>query len=133
MGPHSEPTDKLGGQFDALFEQLGRIESAVVETHAVAVETHGAVLDMQAELQRLGGLHLANAGEVRTLLEQVLSHLGQAGMARGEVRPEDSCAIRSEDPSACNAFLLEQRALVERVAPQRGGVENRPARSERDE
>ena len=54
----------LGGQFDALFEQLGRIEAAVVETHAVAVETHGAVLDVQAELQRLGGLHLANAGEV---------------------------------------------------------------------
>jgi hypothetical protein len=61
----------LGGQFDALFEQLGRIEAAVEETHTVAVETHGAVLDMQSELQRLGGLHLANAGEVRSLLEQV--------------------------------------------------------------
>ena len=102
----------LGGQFDAVFEQLGRIEAAVVETHAVAVETHGAVLDVQAELQRLGGLHLANAGEVRTLLEQVLSHLAQAGMARGEVRPGNSCSIRGEDERrAVKALLARFRRL----------------------
>ena len=102
----------LGGQFDAVFEQLGRIEAAVVETHAVAVETHGAVLDLQAELQRLGGLHLANAGEVRTLLEQVLPHLGQAGMARGEVRPGNSCSIRGEDERrAVKALLARFRRL----------------------
>ena len=52
----------LGGQFDAVFEQLGRVEAAVAETH-------GAVLDVQTELRRLGGLHLANAGAVRTLLD----------------------------------------------------------------
>jgi len=96
----------LGGQFDAVFEQLGRIEAAVVETHAVAVETHGAVLDLQAELQGLAGLHLANAGEVRTLLEQVLSHLAQAGMARGEVRPGNSCSIRGEDERRAVKVLL---------------------------
>ena len=102
----------LGGQFDAVFEQLGRIEAAVVETHAVAVETHGAVLDLQAELQRLGGLHLANAGEVRTLLEQVLSHLAQAGMQRGEVRPGNSCSIRGEDERrAVKALLARFRRL----------------------
>ena len=102
----------LGGQFDALLEHLDRIEAAVVETHGVAVETHGAVLDMQAELQRLGGLHLANAGEVRTLLEQVLSHLAQAGMARGEVRPGHSCSIRGEDERrAVKALLTRFRQL----------------------
>ncbi len=102
----------LGGQFDALFEQLGRIEAAVVETHAVAVETHGAVLDLQAELQRLGGLHLTNAGEIRSLLEQVLSQLGQVGMARGEVRPGNSCSIRGEDERrAVKALLARFRAL----------------------
>ncbi len=102
----------LGGQFDAVFEQLDRVEAAVVETHAVAVETHGAVLDVQAELQRLGGLHLANAGEVRTLLEQVLSHLAQAGMARGEVRPGNSCSIRGEDERrAVKALLARFRQL----------------------
>jgi tRNA A-37 threonylcarbamoyl transferase component Bud32/tetratricopeptide (TPR) repeat protein len=98
----------LGGQFDALFEQLGRIEAAVVETHAVAVETHGAVLDVQAELQRLGGLHLANAGEIRSLMEQVLLHLSQAGMARGEVRPGHSCSIRGEDERRAVRGLLAQ-------------------------
>jgi hypothetical protein len=67
----------LGGQFDAPFEQLGRIEAAVEETHAVAVETHGAVLDLQTELQRSGG-------EAHTLMEQVLLRLGQVGMARGD-------------------------------------------------
>src|SRR5450755_2224902 len=102
----------LGEQFDALFEQLGRIETAVVETHAVAVETHGAVLDLQTELQRLGGLHLANAGEVRSLLEQVLLHLSQAGMARGEVRPGNSCSIRGEDERrAVKALLARFRQL----------------------
>jgi hypothetical protein len=34
----------LGGQFDALFDQLGWIETAVEETQAVAVETHGAAV-----------------------------------------------------------------------------------------
>ena len=95
----------LGGQFDALFEQLGRIEAAVVETH-------GAVLDMQAELQRLGGLHLANAGEIRALLEQVLLRQNQAGMTRGAVRPGDSCSIRGEDERrAVKALLARFRRL----------------------
>ena len=69
----------LGEQFDALFEQLGRIEAAVEETHAVAVETHGAVLDIQTEMQRLGGLQLTNAGEVRSSGAGSVQ-LGQAGM-----------------------------------------------------
>src|SRR5207245_7965018 len=33
----------LGDQFDALFEQLGRIEAVAVQTQATAVATHGAV------------------------------------------------------------------------------------------
>ena len=95
----------LGGQFDALFEQLGRIEAAVEETHTVAVETHGAVLDMQTELQRFGG-------EARTLMEQVLLRLGQVGMARGEVRPGNSCSIRGEDERrAVKALLARFREL----------------------
>jgi hypothetical protein len=77
FGEVGQALASLGGQFDALFEQLGRIEAAVEETHALAVETHGAVLDMQTELQRFGG-------EARTLMEQVLLRLGQVGMARGD-------------------------------------------------
>ena len=95
----------LGTQFDALFEQLGRIEMEVVQTHE-------AVLDIQVELQRLGGLHLANADEVRSLLEQVLNHLGQIGMQRGELKPQHSFSIRGEDErQAVKALLGRFRGL----------------------
>src|SRR5207302_9514415 len=57
----------LGNQFEAVFDQLGRIEAVAVETQATTAATHGVVLDLQAELQRLRGQHLANAEEVRSL------------------------------------------------------------------
>ena len=62
----------------------------MVETHAVAVETHGAVLDLRAALHQ-------NVGEVRCLIEQVLLHLGQVGMTRDEVRPGNDYSIRGEE------------------------------------
>jgi hypothetical protein len=107
FGEVGQALASLGGQFDALFEQLGRIEAAVEETHTVAVETHGVVLDMRAELQRFGG-------EARTLMEQVLLRLGQVGMARGEVRPGNSCSIRGEDERrAVKAFLPKKMGLLQ--------------------
>jgi len=109
FGEVSRALSTLGVQFDALFEQLGRIEE-------VAVETQGAVLDLHAEVQRLGGLHLANAGEVRSLLERVLLHLGQLGMQRGEVRATHSCSIRGEDErQAVRALLGRFRTLPPEV------------------
>jgi WD40 repeat protein/tetratricopeptide (TPR) repeat protein len=105
FGEVDQALASLGGQFDALFEQLGRIEAAVEETHTVAVETHGAVLDIQTELQR-------SHGEARILMEQVLLRLGQVGMARGEVRPGNSCSIRGEDERrAVKALLARYRKL----------------------
>src|SRR5262249_53423872 len=98
FGEMSKALAALGDRFDAVFEQLGRIEAGV--------------LDLQAELQRLGGLHLAHAGEVRSLLEQVLSRLAQHGMQRGEVRPGDSCSIRGEDERwVVKALLARFRGL----------------------
>jgi tRNA A-37 threonylcarbamoyl transferase component Bud32 len=95
----------LGEHFDAVFEQLGRIETAVTATH-------GAVLDLQGELQRLGGLQLANAEEVRALLVQVQQHLSRAGMQRGEVRPQHSFSVRGEDERrAVKALLARFRRL----------------------
>src|SRR5262249_35700224 len=58
----------LGDRFDVVFGQLGRIEAGVVEVQATAASTHGAVLDIQAELQQLRERHLANVEEVRSLL-----------------------------------------------------------------
>jgi serine/threonine protein kinase len=112
FGEVGQALASLGGQFDALLEQLGRIEAAVEETHTVAVETHGAVLDLQTELHWLGGQHLAHTEVIRTLTEQVQLLLAQAGMARGEVRPGNSCSIRGEDERrAVKALLTRFREL----------------------
>ena len=55
--------------------------------------------------------------------EQIEFWDGQTGWVSGE----------SINPLARNPFLLQQFAVVERVFPQRGGFEDRPARGERDE
>ena len=91
----------LGEQFERVFGQLGRIESVVVETH-------GAVLDIQAELQRLGGTNLAHADEVRRLMQEVLRRVNQVGMQSCEVRPQHSFSIRSEDERHAVKQLLAQ-------------------------
>jgi TPR repeat protein len=106
FGEVGRALDALGERFDEVVERLGRIEAVVVETHGVAVSTHGAVLDMHAELQRLGGLHLANVGAVKQLIEQVLARLAQVGMHLGEVRPQDGFSIRSEDERRAVRQLL---------------------------
>jgi hypothetical protein len=84
----------LGERFDEL---LGEVLEQLAHIRRVTEETHAAVFDLQAELQRLGGLHLAGADEVRRLLQEVLAHLARAGMQPGEVRPHDSFSIRGED------------------------------------
>src|ERR1019366_10608514 len=96
----------LGDQFEEIIGQLARIEAVVEETQSVVVETHGAVLDMQAELQRLGNLHLGNADKVRRLMQEVLNRVSQAGMQRGEVKPQHSFSIRSEDERTAVKQLL---------------------------
>lgn len=89
----------LGDQFEQVFAQLHRIET-------VTLETHGAVLDMQAELQRLGSLNLTNIDEVRRLMQEVLVRVSQAGMHKGEVQPQHSFSIRSEDERIAVKQLL---------------------------
>ncbi len=77
-----------------------------------AVAAQEAVLDLHVEVQRLGGLNLAHAEEFRSLIMQVLPLLSQAGMARGEVRPANSCSIRGEDERrAVKALLARFRRL----------------------
>jgi serine/threonine protein kinase len=87
----------LGQHFEQVLEHLARIEEVVVETQSVTVATHGAVLDMQAELQRIGSLHLANADDARRLLLEVLDRVSQIGMHKGEAMPQHGFSIRSED------------------------------------
>jgi formylglycine-generating enzyme required for sulfatase activity/tetratricopeptide (TPR) repeat protein len=110
--------EALGERFDEMFErvlvQLDRIEG-------VAAATHGAVLDLQSEMQRLGGLHLKDAEEIRRLLVEVQERLSRIGMQRGEVRPEHSLSIRSEDERRAVKALLgrfrELPAFEQRQVP----------------
>jgi hypothetical protein len=82
FGEVGKALEWLGGQFDALLGQLGRIEAAVEETHTVAVETHGAVLDMQTELQRSSGE--TRTRRCRALRQYLFRHYGQDWLARYE-------------------------------------------------
>jgi serine/threonine protein kinase len=98
----------LGDNFDAVFEHLGRIEAVAVQTQATASATHGAVLDLQTEMQGLKDLHLVNADEVRSLLVQVQQQLTQAGLSKGELRPQHSLSINGEDERQAVRSLLER-------------------------
>ena len=89
----------LGDRFDEVMGQLGRIE-------AVAAATHGAVLDLRAELERLGGAQQNAVGELRRLVEEVMGHLARAGMTTGEVHRQHSFSIRGEDERRAVGQLL---------------------------
>ncbi|MEI7688054.1 MAG: serine/threonine-protein kinase, partial [Planctomycetota bacterium] len=93
--------DSIGEAFEELFEQLDRIEAKVGETH-------GAVLDLQVELARVGQMHLANTEEARRLLGDVLNRVSQLGMQKGEVKPHHSFSIRSEDERLAVKRLLSR-------------------------
>jgi hypothetical protein len=69
-------------------------------THVEVVETHEAVLDMQAEMQRLPD------AIVRRLQQEVLNRVSQAGMQKGEVKLKDSCSIHSEEERTAVKQLL---------------------------
>jgi hypothetical protein len=114
FGEVNKALNSLGDKFDQIIEQLDRIESVVVETQTVAVATHGVVLDLQAELQRLSGL----PAELRQLMQEVLNRVSQVGMQKGEVKPHQSFSIRSEDErDAIKRLLARFRRLpIERDA-----------------
>ena len=48
----------------------------------------------------------AEEDEMRRLLEAVLSRVSEAGMHKGEVKPQHSCSIRSEDERQAVKQLL---------------------------
>jgi formylglycine-generating enzyme required for sulfatase activity/tRNA A-37 threonylcarbamoyl transferase component Bud32 len=100
--------NSLGSQFDQVFEQLDRIENVGMATHTVVVETQEAVPDIQAEMQRLGDL----PDEFRRLFQEIMVRVGQAGMQKGEVKPQHSFSIRSEDErNAVKQLLARFRHL----------------------
>jgi len=53
----SQSLDRIAAGVERLDERTSHVEQVVVETQTVAVATRGAVLDMQAEMQRLDNHH----------------------------------------------------------------------------
>jgi len=111
--------DGLGERFDQAFaemaEELERTRKAAEEAQREAAKAReaaegakGAVLDLQAEQQRLGGLQLDRIEEVRSLLEDVKGRLANAGMQRGEVKPRYSFSIQGEDERRAVKALLDR-------------------------
>jgi tetratricopeptide (TPR) repeat protein len=108
FGEVSKALTTIGDRFDEALEQLGRIEAEVVQTRSTVTATHGVVLDLQAEMQRVKDLQLANAEEVRSLFVQVQQQLSRAGMQGGELRPQNSLSINGEDERRAVRSLLER-------------------------
>jgi hypothetical protein len=101
----------LGGRFDQVFDQLAGIKEVVVAAH-------GAVLDLQSEFQRVSKQNLADADEVRRLMQAVLNRVGEVGMQKGEVKPNHSFTIRNEgERDAVKQLLAHFRQMP--VAQQR--------------
>src|SRR5262249_26577653 len=73
---------------EALTEHGQRLEGLLAEVQQVVVQTHGAVLDVQAEQQRQGQ-------QLQELYQIVLDVKRRHDLATSEVRPRDSLAIGS--------------------------------------
>ncbi|MBX9678916.1 MAG: protein kinase [Gemmataceae bacterium] len=95
--------ESLGDELDRLFEQLGRIETTVLETKTTVVATHGVVLDLKAELDRQGN----QSQELRGLLTEVLAKINETGL-RGDVKPQHSFSIRSDGERQAVKQLLDR-------------------------
>ena len=96
---------EVGDRFNELFTKVDEI--AVTVSH-----THGAVLDLLGEVQQLSALQLSDSAQVRGLAETVGLLLDHIGMRRGEVKPQHSFSIHSdEERSAVKQLLLRMREL----------------------
>ena len=106
FGEVGKALNSMGDDFEKVINQLVRIETRVEEVSLVVKGTHVAVLDMHAELQKLGSAHLGNADEVRQLMHEVIQKIEQVGMKHGEVKPQHSFSIRTEGERAAVKQLL---------------------------
>ena len=106
FGEVGKALNSMGDDFEKVISQLVRIETRVEEVSLVVKGTHVAVLDMHAELQKLGSAHLGNADEVRQLMHEVIQKIEQVGMKHGEVKPQHSFSIRTEGERAAVKQLL---------------------------
>jgi formylglycine-generating enzyme required for sulfatase activity/tRNA A-37 threonylcarbamoyl transferase component Bud32 len=93
--------DRVSGRIDELLESACRLEG-------ITTETHLAVLDVRAELDRAGHAQAAHADELRTLLRDAVTRLSRLQMDAGVVRPEHSFSIRTEEERQAVRHLLDR-------------------------
>lgn len=74
----------------AMSQQGQRLEQLLADVHAVVIETHSAVLDLQGQIDGQSGQLQEIGVAVQKLLEQHQLH-------RREVRPGDSLSIRNDN------------------------------------
>ncbi len=98
----------LQASAEALKATARQTDAGIRQTLSTATATHGAVLDVQSEMQRLGQENSGNFDEVRRLLQDLGQRLQQANMQRGEVKPHHSMSIRNDDERRAVRDLLQR-------------------------
>lgn len=78
----------FGALADALAQNANRLESLLSGVKATVALTHGAVLDVQAELRLFGSRH-------SDLYDEVIRLQGKLDLLHSELRPRDSLSIHS--------------------------------------
>lgn len=88
----------------ALASQGQRLEELLSNVHAVVVQTHSAVLDLQGQMKGQGD-------QIQQIGQAVMKLLDQHQLQRRELRPADSLSIRSDN---------ERQLVKQLVARYRG-------------
>jgi serine/threonine protein kinase len=113
QGATADRVDEVSQDVEAGFGQLGsalqqqgqRLESMLDSLHAVVVQTHEAVLDVQAELRRQGQQN-------QELHQMVASLLGRLDLGGRPLRPGDSMSVRNDaEQNAIKQAVGKYRAL----------------------
>ncbi len=90
-----------------LKKQAERLEVALDELQTVVIETHGAVLDLQSQID-------GQSGQLRQIGEAVQEVLKQHQLQRREIRPGDSLSIRTDgERELVKQLVARYRALPE--------------------
>jgi serine/threonine protein kinase/cyclophilin family peptidyl-prolyl cis-trans isomerase len=93
---------------DTLLKKQGeRLEAALDELQTIVIETHGAVLDLQSQID-------GQSGQLRQIGEAVQKVLEQHQLQRREIRSGDSLSIRSDgERELVKQLVARYRALPE--------------------
>jgi serine/threonine protein kinase len=100
--------DGAFAELSALLSQQGeRLETLLIDVKVVVVATHGAVLDIQAQIRGQGQ-------QIEQIGQAILKLLEQRDLQKRELRPADSMSYRNEtERAAVKQTTARYRALPE--------------------